>query len=225
MKRIILGLALASILPGCGISPNFTTKSYQAASFRPRIVYNVTLDRQVLNNGKLQAVVKPEVLAMNIQYAPVLNLRNQVDKALGIRLNYLRNWKPDGEAHITVITPPEFKNVLSKRLSMKEIAAIANEEKLQESDLNIKGLGCGQKTLQGDIDQTFFIIVESANLIKVRTRIYQEYLKAGGTQNAWDPNAYYPHITVGFTKRDLHEGDGIIKDVTHSLDKRFNLEF
>lgn len=225
MKRIFLGLTLAMMLPACGVTPNLTAKTYQATQYNPRIVHDIALDRKVLDNGKLHAIVKPEVLAMNIQYAPVLNLRDQVNKALGLRLNFLRNWENTGEAHITVITPPEYKGVLSKRLSMKRIAAIASEEKIQESDLTIKGLGCGQKELHGTTEQTFFIIVESANLLKIRTRIYEEYLKAGGAKDAWNPDAYYPHITVGFTKRDLHEGDGVIKDITHSMDKRFNLTF
>ncbi|OGT48298.1 MAG: hypothetical protein A3E82_05775 [Gammaproteobacteria bacterium RIFCSPHIGHO2_12_FULL_38_11] len=62
-------------------------------------------------------------------------------------------------------------------------------------------------------------------MLNIRRQIYQEYLANGGTRQAWDPDHYYPHITVGYSLRDLHESDGVIKDVAHSLDNRFELFF
>jgi hypothetical protein len=47
-------------------------------------------------------------LAMNIPYIPVESLRKEVEKRLGSDL------KNRGEAHITVITPPEYERLKSR---------------------------------------------------------------------------------------------------------------
>jgi 2'-5' RNA ligase len=138
-------------------------------------------------------------------------------------LNYFKGWNPTGEAHVTTITPVEYFWILKNYVDMKKINQIANELKIQNSDLTVLGLGRGQTLIDGKIEETYFVIVHSENLLKIRRSIYQEYLKAGGNPANWNPENFYPHITIGFTKRDLHEKDGVLKDVEHSLDNRFEL--
>ena len=61
---------------------------------------------------------------MNLPYAPVQKLYKQVEAFEGGRL------KNRGEAHITVITPVEFWNVLKPQgLTMQEIQKIALAQK------------------------------------------------------------------------------------------------
>lgn len=162
-------------------------------------------------------------LSMNIPYESVANVRHQLSRLLGFDLKTFRGWSPQGEAHVTVITPPEYANVLSRYLSIHRIEEMARQQYIQNSDLQILGLGSGRTSINGQIQSTYFLMIYSKNLLTIRQLIYKEYVKNGGPKNAWDPFHFYPHITVGFTLRDLHEQDGVIKDITHSLDKRFSL--
>ncbi len=59
--------------------------------------------------------------------------------------------------------------------------------------------------LNGKPEETYFLILHSENLLKIRRQIYQDYLANGGPAQAWNPDHYYPHITVGYSLRDLHE--------------------
>lgn len=55
-----------------------------------------------------------------------------------------------GEAHITVITPPEFDNVLAPvGLTMEEIEKIAKASDIQASEFTIKCLGRSRTKLKG----------------------------------------------------------------------------
>ena len=88
----------------------------------------------------------------------------------------------------------------------------------------IQGLGYGTKQFddrQG-IDQTHFIIVTSSNLLKIRHEVYNKYLENGGDAGCWSPENFYPHITVGYTHKDMHYPD-VEKNLEKSLDKRLNL--
>jgi 2'-5' RNA ligase len=162
-------------------------------------------------------------LAMNMPYESVANVRHQVSRFLGFDLKTFRGWVSQGEAHVTVITPPEFASRLSKYLSIQRIEEIAEQNHIQNSDLQILGLGSGSASINGQMQSTYFLIVYSKNLLAIRQQIYHEYLKNGGPSNSWNPLHFFPHITIGFTLRDLHDQDGVIKDVSHSLDKRFSL--
>lgn len=159
-------------------------------------------------------------LALNVAYEPVEDLRKQIVTALNVKLENFRGWNPAGEAHVTVVTPPEYFNVLRKFLTMKDIEQIAQAHKIQESDLLILGLGRGKKTISGKEEDTYFLIVESNTLRTIRTEIWRAYVTSGGNPGDWDPTWFFPHITVGYTKQDLHEPD-VLKNVKFSYDTRF----
>lgn len=161
-------------------------------------------------------------LAMNVQYAPLKVIRNALSQYLNYQLNFFTGWNKNGEAHITVITPPEYDLIIGKFVSIDRIEQIALEDKIQSSDMDIQGIGRGTAFINGKEEETYFIIVHSENLLNIRQHIYQEYVKNGGPKEAWDPKHYYPHITIGYSLRDLHESDNVIKDI-NSLDKRFKL--
>lgn len=162
-------------------------------------------------------------LAMNVQYAPIKLIRNKLSKALGHDLKFFTLWDQEGEAHITVITPVEYSAFLKKYVSIERIEQIALERGIQHSEFSILGLGRGEAWLNGKLEETYFIIVQSQNLNAIRAQIYQEYLQNGGPANLWSPTNFYPHITIGYSLRDLHESDGVIKDVAHTFDPRFFL--
>lgn len=164
-------------------------------------------------------------LAMNIQYGPIKLIRDALSHSLKYQLNFFTGWNKAGEAHVTVITPPEFDTIIGKFVSIDRIEQIALSNDIQSSDFTIQGIGRGQIKVNGKPEETYFIILHSENLLNIRRQVYQEYLNNGGPVEGWNPDHFYPHITVGYSLRDLHEADGVIKDAAHSLDDRFKLVF
>ncbi len=189
----------------------------------------VHLSSQVIYNQELPFVTHhsnnpmDNALAMNIKYAPVKSVRNELSTALNFQLKYFTGWNENGEAHITVITPPEYANVIKPYVSMERIEELANEYGIQKSIVDIIGIGSGETAINNHKEQTYFLIVTSQDLLNLRYKIYDEYVKNGGPKDGWDPAHFYPHITIGYTARDLFEADGVIKDANHSLDTRFEL--
>lgn len=163
-------------------------------------------------------------LAMNTGYKPIQEMRPVIEKVIGRPLSFLKSWDANGEAHITTITPPEYHQVLSAKLSMNEIDAIAKRFKIQQSDIKVFGIGSAKVKTDGKDEETFFVLVDSLNLRKIRLAIYEEFVRKGGEPSAWDPTWFFPHITIGYTKRDLHETDGVVKNLKHSFDTRFFLQ-
>lgn len=146
-------------------------------------------------------------LAMNLPFKPVEELFRQ----LNIRLR--RPLLSRGEAHITVITPLEFWNILRPQgITMTEINQVAANFKIQNARFDILCLGQGTAKLEGKIESTFFIVVSSEDLLELRKQIQILFIRKGGSLAEFDPYNYYPHITVGYTKRDLHLHDGVAKD-------------
>lgn len=172
-------------------------------------------------------------LAMNITYKPIRTIRGVIEKKLydGKPLDYLKSWNSAGEAHITTITPVEYQECMWSEeneiriLHMKKIEKIALAQKIQSSDITYFGLGYGEKVFAGQnqADQTHFVIVRSQNLLNIRKEIYSAYLKNGGDSKCWDPNLFFPHITIGFTHKDIHYPD-VKKNMEHSVDQRFNFK-
>jgi 2'-5' RNA ligase len=155
-------------------------------------------------------------LSMNIQFKPIQALYKT------LKTHHYPNLINRGEVHITVITPIEFQNILKSHISINEIEEIALQMNIQDSQLDIIGIGSGKSIINKMTEETFFIIVESENLLNIRKAIQIKIIEKGGAPNLFDPTHFYPHITIGFTKRDLHESDGIIKN-KFSSDPRFNL--
>ena len=145
-------------------------------------------------------------LSMNLQFLAFSNLRNQVENYIGRTLNHR------GEAHVTVITPPEFFDVLQKKLSIREIEAIAHKFGLQDSVVSATCVGKGTVVENEQKLETYFLVVESQNLLQIRREIHREFIARGGNRSDFDPEQFFPHVTLGFTMRDLYISDGVVKD-------------
>lgn len=241
-KFLLAASFVSSLLTGCGkagaMGSVFAISEAGATSqARGRASTRLVLDRSVLEAKALAPVVAQgpkefdNALAMNIPYEPVLAVRQQLQAAYPRSLFFFKGWMPEGEAHVTVITPIEFRDMQrgmkagAAGFSMTQIGDVAKAEGIQHSDLKILGLGSGRAQLEGQEEEAFFIVVESKALIRLRRKIHERYVASGGNATAFEPEHFYPHITVGFTKRDrdLHEADGVIKDMSHSRDRRFEL--
>ena len=184
-------------------------------------------------------------LQMNINFEPAKDIKNQISGILGKSLDgynpKTKEAAPRVEAHITVIAPPEYNNVLYKFISMDEINRIALKLEIQHSYFEILGVGSssaclddqGKASEDGTLEETFYLVVDSINLKNIRRAVYQQaYMNAQYDPKLeekieelekFDPDFYQPHITLGYTFKDLHYGShGAIKDCD-SLDDRFIL--
>jgi len=159
-------------------------------------------------------------LALNVAYDPIVRIRSMIEQKIGRSLDYNKRWNPAGEAHVTTITPPEYVNVLRHGISIERIHEIAEAEHIQSADLRLLGIGRGVKTIDGTLHETYFVIVDSNKLREIRHIIYQEYLANGGDPKAFDPTWFFPHITIGYTLKDIHAPE-VYKDIQHSFDERF----
>lgn len=141
-------------------------------------------------------------LTMDLPFSPYERLRREIEKKTG-------PLKHRGEAHITVITPPEFTKHLSPAgVTIEEIDFIAREMKIQSSRFRLVCVGKGELREM----QTFYAVAESEDLMNLRRKVAKLYLSKGGSPTGFLPENFYPHVTLGFTERDLHETDGILKD-------------
>ncbi|MGE5086297.1 MAG: 2'-5' RNA ligase family protein [Bacillota bacterium] len=147
-------------------------------------------------------------LTMSLSYPGFESLLREVEKSTGTTL------KNRGEAHITVITPPEFDTALSKKISMKEINTLAEKLRIQGTPFKPLCVGKGVATLHGAEQTTYFVVIESESLFKLRKAIQDLYIAKGGQAADFNPDLFFPHVTLGYTERDLHFEDGIKKDVS-----------
>lgn len=146
-------------------------------------------------------------LTMDIPFPPVADLFRQ------LLIDGKRPLTNRGESHITVVTPVEFWNVLRPSgVSIEDINQIAVKANIQALPFEVVCLGRGQAVLDGKLESAFFIVVKSEALIEVRKEIQKLFLSRNGKPGEFDAEKFYPHVTVGYTNRDLHESDGIIKN-------------
>ena len=180
------------------------------------------LSKEIFNNSDI--TFRPHVgagafdsyLTMEINYGPIPALFKQLVSAEKLSL------KTRGEAHITVITPPEFSKILKRKITMDEINELAQSLEIQKSLIEINCLGKGQTTIQGHKEATYYLVAKSDQLVKIRQAIEDLYIQKGGDPKLFEATHFYPHMTLGFTSRDLHEEDGVIKDIKSCI---FPIEF
>jgi len=108
------------------------------------------------------------------------------------------------EAHITVINPQEFGDVLGPAgVTPDEINAIAEKHHIQSSKFKVLCLGRSHVTIKDGPDTVYFLVASSPDLVKIRQAIQRVYLRKGGEPSLFEAEAFWPHITVGFTIRDV----------------------
>ncbi len=146
-------------------------------------------------------------ISYDLQYKPFEEMRLKLEKTLGTPL------KNRGEAHITVITPPEFAK-LSEKLEPEQIHAVANETLVKMPRYEIVCVGSGSLKIKEATEKTYYAVVVANDLLAIRRKLAD---LARLPQDQFDPNLFFPHVTLGFTSRDLHYEDGLIKDKNSCL--------
>jgi 2'-5' RNA ligase len=200
MKRILFVSVL--ILSACATPPSTTPTPVKDGFYNP-----MTTEKAPFIEHTEEKPMKA-YLAMNLPYAPYQALLEQVQKSEGVTLTNR------GEAHITVVTPIEYDKVLKKHISIAEIHKIAEAAKIQDAEFTPVCVGRGQKELNGKLEKTYFVVVDSSALIDLRGQIEDAYIKNGGKAQDFVPEKFLPHVTLGFTARDLHYEDGVVKNKT-----------
>lgn len=174
---------------------------------------NLTLSRHVLDNTQIPFVSHSgpgafdSYLTMNITFEPIKDLLDQFSAT------YERPLISRGEAHITVVTPPEFLILKKMGISISDIDGIARQRNIQSSRFEPICIGKGSAQIKRTVEETFYVVVKAEDLLAIRRDIFDLFQANGGTKDQFNPDSYFPHITLGFTARDLHESDGVIKDV------------
>lgn len=143
---------------------------------------------------------------MNLDYTDYKDLIAVIENTKSLKL------KSRGESHITVITPPEFE-ALSKKISIQDINKIALDSDIQHSSFDKICVGEGQK----DDLKTYFVVVSSPSLLAIRKTISKQFAKNGGQAKDFKAENFFPHVTIGFTERDLFESDGVVKDAASCI--------
>lgn len=148
-------------------------------------------------------------LTMAVNFAPIKKLFEQF--SAHYTEQHSINLKSRGEAHITVITPPEYHDILKSKLTMAEIDAIALGSNIQSANFDVVCLGKGNAMIKNKPQVAFYVVVNAVELLNIRQKIQALYIKKGGNVDDFQAEQFYPHITLGFSSRDLHESDGVIK--------------
>lgn len=141
-------------------------------------------------------------ISLNLTYTTYFEKLQKLEKMLHHPL------KNRGEAHITLITPPEYSH-LRLRLSDAEIHQQAELFLKSEPQFNEVCIGSGESLIDQKKEATYYVVVESSDFIKFRKKLAQ---LSQLPVTEFNPDLFYSHITLGFTSRDLHFEDGVIKN-------------
>lgn len=146
----------------------------------------------------------PNWLGLNLDPQPLDQIRDQLEAMEGTPL------KSRGESHITLISPPEFEK-LQKFVSMTDMELSANRLDIQQT--HWQPVCVARATDPKESKRvTYYVVVDSPGLLEIRRELFRLFVKNGGDPADFNLVNYYPHITIGFTQRDLFDTDGIIKD-------------
>lgn len=142
-------------------------------------------------------------LSLDLPFASFEKLRKEVENRENISLRHR------GEAHITVITPPEMTR-LYKKITQKEVQRLADEMGLAQSPYKLLCVGKGSVKE----NSTYYVVVQSDRLFEIRRAVQSLYISKGGKAQDFLAEVYYPHVTLGYTHRDLHFEEGVTKDAS-----------
>jgi hypothetical protein len=162
--------------------------------------------------------VEEGYLAVNLNYALVggwiQDTMSVIDKVL--HDNFDRTWNHRNEAHLTVISPPEYQR-LKPYISMERINEIAKRMDIQDTKITPFCVGWGVSRHTRDLrtaESTYYIVVKSEGIERIRDAVLKEAMAnlPAGHSLDFKANEINPHITIGFNVDDLHpERDGVYK--------------
>ena len=175
----------------------------------------IRMEKTAVEGWRVPTEKHKNYLVEPLPYPPMEKVWRQLEEKLGTKLINR------GESHVTILTPPEF-NAIKNFVSIDEVNKIAEAHRSSPPPIEPICLGRGEAKLEGDkLEQTYFVVLNAPGLLTIRREIQALLASRGGAPELFDAEKFYPHATVGFTKADLHESQGVIKDRRSCL---FDLE-
>lgn len=150
-------------------------------------------------------------LGKDLPFSPYADQRMRIENLYKIKLQHR------GEAHITLLTPPEYQS-LRTLLSEAEIDKVAASHQLDRAPYKEVCVG----TFKLKDMSTWFIVVESEELMNFRkaiAKLVEQKEPEIKKRPLFEALNWQPHITLGYTHRDLHYQDGAIKDGRACVEK------
>jgi hypothetical protein len=166
----------------------------------------LSLSKEIRNVDKRPSFQShPDWVAVPIPFAPIDKFRQKLEAHIEAKLQHR------GEAHVTILTPPEW-SILSQILKMEDVEKLALKEHLMKKKFKVKCLKKVTATIQGRSEDSWFVALDSPGLKDFRQEVWRLYVARGGSGDDFKWQRWAPHITVGFTARDLHDEDQINKE-------------
>jgi 2'-5' RNA ligase len=158
---------------------------------------NIYLSREVYKKVPFSSQFSEDgAIIRNVDYRSVNALVAQLNEIYNIEL------KDRGEAHITVITPPEFKSSISKVFSIDELL---NRYRGSLQDTSFDVVCVGSRRSQDEQKVVFYLVVKSPELFELRKNLANEGNARSALPLSFDPKAFWPHITIGYINGDVFE--------------------
>ncbi|KAJ2163183.1 hypothetical protein GGF46_000113 [Coemansia sp. RSA 552] len=193
------------------------------------IIYDPDAPTYILRTGALNSAQVPfsnhsdsrplgSYLQQTLDFAPFRDLFDRLNTSNGAL-------QTRGEAHVTVISPPEFDKVLKPAgVTIKEIEDIARQADIQRARLAPVCLGRFSGPLpdpttaadNGTFTLFSLVVADPFNdLLRIRRQVSRLYREKGGQGALFQPERFWPHVTIGFDRRDLFVEDGIFKGANY----------
>lgn len=148
-------------------------------------------------------------ISYELEFKPYEKMRKALEKNLKHPL------KNRGEAHITIISPPEFDKITQK-MDIEKVQALTEEFLKSMPEFKVVCVGSGSVKVKNRTEKTYYAVVESPALLEFRQKLEK---LTGLSKDIFNADIYYPHITLGYTSTDLHVEDGVVKDQKTCLKK------
>ncbi|KAI8872658.1 hypothetical protein GQ42DRAFT_161102, partial [Ramicandelaber brevisporus] len=162
-----------------------------------------TLSRSVRDTSKLEWHNNTNWLGQIVDFKlikPLFDKLNASSKAYPLMSR--------GESHVTVLTPPEFNQLATVNVTIADVNAAAKKFEIQKSPIRPVCLGRERVNTTAGFKEVFQVIVEKPrNHLAIRRELFAKYRKNGGEGSLFDPESYWPHITVGFNVSDVFLAD------------------
>ncbi|KAJ1668410.1 hypothetical protein IW140_000238 [Coemansia sp. RSA 1813] len=220
----IAAIAVAAIV-GLSVAPRLYTNKISALNdgiiFYDPDAPTLALKTSALESGNIpftsHASDKPfgTYLQQTLDFGPFKELFDAISTTTNTAIH------SRGEAHITVISPPEFDHVLKPAgVTIEEIESIALRSGIQDARLVPVCLGRFSGTLPNpktDADKGTFLLYSLVvadvhnDLLAIRRKVFEVYREKGGQGALFQPEGFWPHVTLGFDRRDLFIEDSIYK--------------
>lgn len=212
--KFVITLVLVSLSSSCTHLQKQTETPIQSS-----VPTNTQPVSQPVNLPEAQRqIASKNYISYDLDFAPYKTQREQLEAELQNQKHPIVKDLPlinRGEAHITVITPPEF-DILKKKISAELIHSTSYEFLKQKPAFQEICIGEGRLQQNSKNLWTYFIVVKSPELIELRKKLAE---LAQVTNQEFNPLEFYPHITLGFNSRDLHLQDGVVKNENSCLKK------